>query len=469
MFDKKKRTQECIDYFRNSPGLHRLMKEIKNKYRSLGNLGGNIRLPNLQKEEKMALSGLLRMDFSSVSQADIPVRAVLEALECTKFQGLDFLSVLKGFWGGEFLTKKEEVQKKQQTRTDYFFQLQKNMPTKAAEWLKSILHKKNNAYRTLIYRYGQDPELLERDLLAVGEAVEKLPIYFEAKIQLPIFSAQITANPHYFDRDSEAGQLLIYALCYLFDGKKPANSFEEAELLYKAGLYSTEISNYAVCKGLLGYTKCPETNVVRNDSESIEPLLGGKNVFEVHQGWRGFYEKNESLQVSLENLSFLDKIESPSGIVFVVENPAVFSALAAEAKRQYNQPLPIVCSNGQVNLATLILLNLLVDGGAILYYSGDFDPEGLLIANRLKERFGNALHLWRYTIDDYRRALSEESLTKRRIKKTEKLTDEVLKEVGLAMDEKGYAGYQEALLDKLWFDIKSLNIFAEERMNPAGK
>ena len=58
-------TQECIRYFRENPGLHRLLAAIREKYRSLGTLGGRVRLSNLKPEEKLALTGLLRRDYEN--------------------------------------------------------------------------------------------------------------------------------------------------------------------------------------------------------------------------------------------------------------------------------------------------------------------------------------------------------------------------------------------------------------------
>ena len=47
---------------------------------------------------------------------------------------------------------------------------------------------------------------------------------------------------------------------------------------------------------------------------------------------------------------------------------------------------PLVCTYGQVKLSGIILLNLLVDSGYKLYYTGDIDPEGIQIADKLKQR-----------------------------------------------------------------------------------
>jgi uncharacterized protein (TIGR02679 family) len=449
--DRKEVNRECLRYFRENPGFHRLFIGLREKYRSLGTLGGKIRLTNLKPEEKSALSGLLRRDFYQQSQAEIEVTAVISALDETRFQGVDLKEVLIGYWGEELLTKKEELMLDQQQREEYFSVLAARLSPKAAGWLRETLAKKDNAYKTLIARYDQDPQSLSRDLLAVGEALAELPCLTGTKTQLAIFSSQITTDPHFFDRTMSARQLLVYALMYLFAAPKPSNAFEEAELLYKAGLFSTEIANYTISCGLLGYI----------------------NETEIHQGWLGFYRSGESLQVSLENLSRLKQVQSPGGMVFVLENPAVFSVLADRWSKESNEnkqkpkqhkenpsgrgfsPLPMVCANGQINLATLTLLDMLVASGCLLYYSGDFDPEGVLIADRLKKRYREKLRLWRYSVTDYTKSLSSQMLTPGRLKQLQRLEDKTLIEVGAVMSETKYAGYQEVLVDELWKDIKS--------------
>jgi uncharacterized protein (TIGR02679 family) len=139
-----------------------------------------------------------------------------------------------------------------------------------------------------------------------------------------------------------------------------------------------------------------------------------------------------------------------------MENPAVFSALAERWNKKFVSSLPLVCVNGQVNLATFALLEMLVASGALLYYSGDFDPEGLLIADRLKKRFDEKLLLWRYSVADYRNSLSVQRLTAERLKQLQRLEDQSLKKVGAAMAEAKYAGYQEVLVAELWKDVQSL-------------
>ena len=49
------------------------------------------------------------------------------------------------------------------------------------------------------------------------------------------------------------------------------------------------------------------------------------------------------------------------------------------------------------------------------YYAGDMDPEGLLIAQRLRDRYP-LFRLWRYSFDDYLKSKSQNKCSKRRLK-----------------------------------------------------
>ncbi|HEY8344521.1 MAG TPA: TIGR02679 family protein [Bacillota bacterium] len=426
--------QEAIAYFQAHPGFHRLFCALKEKYRSLGALGGQVRLTDLTPEERAAFTGFLRKDFSGEAGVTLKVADLAAALEKTKFHQFNLEEILQGYWGEELCSKKEERLRAQEEREGFFASIRQELPPAAAAWLQETLEQKANAYKILVGRYEQDREALSRDLKVVGQALAELPGRAGTGTQLALFASQLTTDPHYFDQNRPARQLLLYALSHYFQVEKPNGAFAEAELLYQAGLYNPEITNYTICLGLLGRQKGAD----------------------LHPGWAGFYREGETLQLSLENLSRIEQVVSPTGVVYVVENPAVFSALADRWRREKGQAavLSLVCANGQINLATLVLLEKVVASGAVLYYSGDFDPEGLLIADRLKARFGEALHLWRYLPEDYAKTVSGRKISPGRLKQLERLKDETLGQVGRALVKKGYAGYQELLIDDLWRDLK---------------
>src|SRR5690606_7264571 len=80
-----------------------------------------------------------------------------------------------------------------------------------------------------------------------------------------------------------------------------------------------------------------------------------------------------------------------------------------------NPAAPIICTHGQLRMASWRLLDLLGDNAEI-YYSGDLDPEGIRIAEKITERYAGRVHLWHMNLKNYHMGksdiLSEERLAK---------------------------------------------------------
>ena len=64
---------------------------------------------------------------------------------------------------------------------------------------------------------------------------------------------------------------------------------------------------------------------------------------------------------------------------------------------------PLVCAEGQPNSAVHALLELLVSGGSLTRYHGDFDWDGLRIGGALMARYGS--EPWRFSLADYMEAV----------------------------------------------------------------
>ncbi|HHW48475.1 MAG TPA: TIGR02679 family protein [Clostridiaceae bacterium] len=424
----KRLLDECTSYFRQNKGFTRIFEKIKEKYRSLGVIGGTVKLSNLTAHEQEALTGFLRKDYLGKKSAAIKLLDFQKALDNTKFAGIGIEELLNAYFGEAILSKRSE-QKLYEERRNMFFSsiidLYKDTP--AGKWLKYVFDSQENAYRAMIQKFDTDNDKLRSDIVFVCNAINNLPVYSNKKVRLPVFASAIAKNPHVFDENTFAGQLLLFALCYTYGVPKPANTEEKAELLYEAGILFDEVSNFVLCAGLLGY---------KNNN--------------VHPGWGGFSSLSEPVQATLLNLSRLDRVKSPSKKVFVVENPSVFLTIL-DVTPFMN--VPVICTYGQLKLACFILLDMLAKVGTTIYYSGDFDPEGLLIADRLKSRYQDRLKLWRYTVEDYLSALSNNILSPVRLKKLDNLKDPGLATLAQEIKQKKLAGYQELISDKLINDI----------------
>ena len=108
-----------------------------------------------------------------------------------------------------------------------------------------------------------------------------------------------------------------------------------------------------------------------------------------------------------------------------------------------------------MNLAVLVLMDKLAEHHSF-YYAGDFDPEGLLIAQRLKLRYKDRLSLWNYRKDLYEKYHSTVELSSERLKKLENIKAEELQEIKEILKRKKQAAYQETMLEEFWLPASTL-------------
>ena len=98
--------------------------------------------------------------------------------------------------------------------------------------------------------------------------------------------------------------------------------------------------------------------------------------------------------------------------------------------------------------AGLMVLELLAKSGTKVYYAGDLDPEGILIAQKLSRYYKGEFHYWHMETEDYEKCKSEEVISPKRMKILERITDDRLKPVVERIKAYGTAGYQEMLVEE---------------------
>ena len=81
--------EEAVEYFKNNNGYLRLLKGIKNKYVSYGEMKGNVIITNPTKDERQALSGLMKKDYSKNKTITINIMKLQNQLQNTRFSGVD--------------------------------------------------------------------------------------------------------------------------------------------------------------------------------------------------------------------------------------------------------------------------------------------------------------------------------------------------------------------------------------------
>jgi uncharacterized protein (TIGR02679 family) len=428
MMTKEELLKQSVDYFKDKPGFTRAFARIKDKYKSLGKMGGTIYLDNLSEIEKEALSGLLNENCYKDS-VKISLNKFEKAIQSTKFEGLTLIEILESYYDKEIVTKKEGFKTHEMEKVDFFNEILCDFEgTIGVSWFLYAIESKKSGYLLISQKYNTDKKQLKKNLSLTIQAIDKLPV-FENKIErLALFASKTSKNPHAFDDNKDSGKFLLYAICYTLKLPYPKNAEDKMEVLFKAGLIKDEISNFTMTSGLLAYKK--------------------ENA---HPGWGGFYNSKEPINLSLWNLSCVDKVVANKNKVFIFENPTVFSEILYQ---DYKENISIICTYGQIKLASLVLLDKLVENGAVLFYSGDFDPEGLQIADKLKSRYADSLILLRYDLKDYNKAISKNKPSQARLSKLNSLKDNTLIQMGEYIKENKYAGYQESIIEDLIEDIR---------------
>lgn len=419
---------EAVEYFKKKPVYEKLFNEFKKKYESHGKIGGIAVLTGLSTGDKEDISGFLMKDFTSEEEVRVSAKLFEKALLKSRFSSLTTLDILTRYFGIKLRTNKEKSEENEGKRAEYLAELTE-YTDKAyiKEWLTGVFCTGADGAVVIARSYNADKNELKIILQKLIKAIPMLP-YFQGgkkKELLAVFAAQAAGNPHFFDDNTLAGNLLTAFLrdYFRFGYEDDLSEAENrSKVLFKAGLIKDTLSNDVIVYGIRG--RCVDGSL--------------------HQGMEGFLHQKEPVKLSLLTLANLEETftNSIDRRVYIVENPAVFSILTSRFPEK-----AFICSYGQIRRAVFMLLDLF-DKNTVFSYAGDFDPEGLLIAERLKKRYGERLIFWKYEPDIYLKYMSEEKLTKQRIKKLDGVRDAALLKIAELMREEGRAAYQESMLEE---------------------
>lgn len=410
--------QELAIYL-NKESFQRFVDAWIEKYKKLGYLGGSIQLSNLSLSEKQDLGGLLGLDLTK-GIISLSYHKLERLLNRTYFENVDFLKVLELINGNKIITNKESKDSfKQQFELfkKEFADMYQNTP--ANVWLEDYFQ--NDKF---VKRYYKENKLYYKQVLDdVCCALNKLPIYQNEYQLLAVFAQQITNDPHYFDEDLSK-ELLIKGIVKMLEVENSSTS----QILYEAGILKDDLSNYCyICH--------------------IKP----KNC----QDYDNFYEKYEPINLNLYNLNSIGRKFIKSKVI-IIENPSVFRELMNEIKeKQLN--IGLICSNGQINQCTYQLIDFLIESHCFLYYCGDFDPEGLLIADKLKQKYQSQIHLWQYSTVYFEKAkIYQAVISQRRKSILNNIQDSLLKEIASKIQSTYSYVYQEGLIDDYKKNLENL-------------
>jgi len=376
-----------------------------------------------------ALEGFLQKNCHEKKNISISVNKIRAALSNTKFMDLSLEEIVLAYFEGSIVSKKEQEQiKRDEFETWYDELIEQYSNTPAADFLVKIRRERSKPYSMLATDFYRNRAWIDHYFSNVIEAINELPYQRQEYQRIPIFAARTSGNPHFFDVGERALSYLMYGICVLTNTQIPKkmNAERRRECLYQAGLLSDDLSNTVLSYGLYGM-----------DQYGMH-----------HTGMKDYVDRREVLTLTISNLTLLQRVWTTTEVVYIVENPMIFYWLMEQQKNRKMQA-GLICSAGQPNQAVWIVLDMLYNSGTKMHYAGDFDPEGLLIAQKMKVRYKDKLELWHYTLDDYEKSKSQNIITDTSLKKLQHLSNQALQEIGERLLESKTPGYQENLLSSI--------------------
>ncbi len=429
--------EECALYFRKNKAYTRMFTEMKKKYIKYGKLSGKIFLNNLSEAECIALGkvfgrSLLPGDFGFF------VSELQAALNETRYCGVEVEELVERYFKEKIVSNSQKREEKKVFNNRFWEMVLDEAESRFGEdsggtrWLREVREQRKYGYHLIIREREKSSDGIKEVLLEVCGALTYLSQEDRngaGYVRLAVLGAEVTKNPHCFDRQNAAGRLLISALSYLYREEEPVAQEDVLALYYKARIAPDDISSYTTCYGIHFY---------EGDRE--------------HEAYRHFVEKGEKYVLTLSNLSKLTGAYSKRKKVFIIENQMVFSQVCDE---MVGEEYSVVCTSGQLKTASLFLIDLLLKSECKLYYCGDIDPEGIEIADRVLARGSRQILPWRMTTQDYYRSISNEMLTDKRLNRLNKIANDQLRELAELLKVEKKAGYQEHLIDLMVEDIKA--------------
>ena len=142
----------------------------------------------------------------------------------------------------------------------------------------------------------------------------------------------------------------------------------------------------------------------------------------------------------------MKNIKSENNTLLILENPSFLSRVV-DQKINYS----IIITSGNSNLVVYKLLEK--TNYSKIYFNGDFDPEGLLIAQQFKTKYQNVKFIG-YNEEYYNNGISDNVISDSRLKKLDSVIDNDLLEIKELLKVRKLSSYQEINYDKILEYIK---------------
>lgn len=396
-------------YLKSKKGLSRLMKALKEKYISLSRPSGSVVINKLTEEESKDISNLLGKRIDKEETLKTSFKEITKKINEGKYNGFIWQELLGSYFNENIKTKEEQKQTNKQEEDIFYENLyEKNKDKKYIKSLKYLIENDENINKLIKQKYHRNKYSLKEELENILLLLDNIP---QVPTSLAVYSS-LTGNPHYLDFNKNTSTLFLKVIAKLKNIEYEEKTEVKINILSEINIYTDPVSNFVITYKLIGNDVLNELN-----------------------------NKNEVVNLNLLNINNIDKVSTDSKVVYVFENPSLLTSLM-------DLNVPIIITSGIPNISLYTLLKKLEETDTKIYYNGDFDPEGLLIADKLKLRFPK-IELFCYNKADYDNAKSKESISDSRLKKLNNISSIELQEIKDILSINKIAAYQEQNINRI--------------------
>ncbi|MBP3920755.1 MAG: DUF2399 domain-containing protein [Bacilli bacterium] len=400
---------KLYNYF-NNDGYKSFIKLLKDKYVTYGYCTGTITITPKSDLEVNSLSLFLGLNVKLNVKLKIKVSYIQAKLDDSIFDGTKVDDLVKLFYPNIKTNKelREENNNFIQIKYGEYRLLYNNTNI-------DKLFEHEEAIKKIKYLIKNDDKLLNHIL----KSLNNLPIFSDDVTTISIFSSNIIGNPHFYDLDTHNSNIFLQFICFLYNLEYLNNRKFKIDTLMNVGLVIDDVSNYVITYNLSG-----------------------------NRMLDSFRDNNMPLNLNLYNINNMDNIRTSNNKLLVVENPSFISVIEGK-KIDYS----VIVTSGNSNLVVYKLMDKL---DTDIYFNGDFDPEGLMIADKFKREYPTTKFIG-YNRNYYYNGISNNMLNDSRLKKLDNIICEDLLCIKELLLQEKYASYQESNYDLLIKDLHYYN------------
>ncbi|WP_449024782.1 TIGR02679 domain-containing protein, partial [Peptostreptococcus stomatis] len=360
---RKVSRKSAINYYKNSSAYRKMCKDLMMKYKRYGRLTGRISLKDYTDKQKVKIADFVGESVADLgSKNDVSVAKIKSAHLDTKYGDYDLAYLASEVTGISLSVDSDGNQpSKEAIKETIRDEIRQLLSAVRPDVLDEIMDK--------IYYENKYKEISLGDIYFLGNAIEKINqragqfdgVNFDNYIYLAVFAAEITSNPYEFDEGTVLGDWLFRILALTYGDKPAGMSYMEYRdrVFEHYGILLDDIFHFL----------------------SVNHMLARSNG-EVNSVWSASCRNQVSWKAPLKHILKMDLIYPELGdALILVENASVFYILSA----MFNS-LPIVCFHGKLRKSIWTFMDKL-SKDAKVYYAGDFDPEGLKMADDLEQAY----------------------------------------------------------------------------------